>query len=126
MNNMLFSIDYYNVLKEDDSVMILEGWIVSEGSNRNNTYFPLDAIKDAYLSVLNKPILCIFDGFDFKEHARNNVTARNIQRIGTVPESSNGEIVERDGKNWQKIDVIIWKPYNQEIINRLKTNDNVK
>lgn len=124
LQKMYFAINYLKVMQENQYVMILEGLIVSEGSNRNGTYFSLDAINNAFPTIANIPIICIYDGFDFKEHARNSYEEKNVQRIGVVPESNQGEIVNIDNKNWQKINLIIWKSYSSGLVETILQHNN--
>ncbi len=118
-NKMYFSIDYSQIMKENKQSIIMEGFIVSEGSNLHETYFSLDAINNAFPSIANIPVICIHNGIDFKEHARTLTDEYQVQKIGMVPESNRGEIVEKNNKKWQKIDLIIWKAYADEAIRTL-------
>lgn len=122
MNKINFSIDYYQVLQDDDYKMILECYVVSDGSNRHNTFFDIETIKKAYPTLANIPLICLWDGYDFKEHARDDMAFKNQKFVGLVPETNRGEILEYQNKMWQKVDVIIWKAYNPEMAQRLAYN----
>lgn len=121
-----FAVDYYEIASQDDYKMILDCFVVSEGINRHGTFFRIETIENAYPTLANIPILCLWDGFDFKEHARDDESFSKLKFIGTVPETNHGKIVEKDGKLWQKVSIIIWKAYNPELAYRLATNKTTK
>lgn len=115
-------VDYYKVLQENKYIMILEAYIMSDGSNLNNTYFDIESIKEAYPTLANIPILCLWDGWDFKEHARDDYAFSQQKFVGNVPETNHGEIIEYQGKNFQKANILIWKAYVPEVAERLSKN----
>lgn len=121
-----FAVDYYDVAYQDDYKMILDCFVVSEGVNRHKTFFRIETIEEAYPTLANIPILCLWDGFDFKEHARDDESFSKLKFVGTVPETNHGQIVEKDGKLWQKVSIIVWKAYNPELSARLATNQTTK
>lgn len=126
MSKMNFAIDYFEIVQNDKYVMILDCYVVSDGANRHNTFFSLDVINEAYPTIANKPLLALFDGYDFKEHSRNNFDKDQERLIGVVPESNHGSIVQKNGKNWQKVKVIIWKSYNPKLVSRVVFNESTK
>ena len=129
MNEVLsFSIDYYKVLEDDPYITLLELYVVSEGSNRHDTYFDLSSIEDAIPSLPNKPLLAIWDSSsnDVKEHARNKIDFEKQDCVGNIPESLDAQIVDYKEKKFLKCKACVWKHYNPKISELLRNNTNTK
>ena len=122
-DKMQFSISHYDVLLDDPYIMLLDTYIVSEGENRNGSYFSLEAIENAIPTSPNKPMICIWDNTDFKGHANNPLEFKKQDIVGAIPETSNIEIVELEGKKFIKATSLIWKAYMPHVAEKLAKNE---
>jgi hypothetical protein len=113
-------VDFMNLLYEDDTVSIVEIYVLHEGINRNKTDISHEVVLDALATLANKPIYCILneplfrdDSTDFVEHARKDSDKKNILIFGTFPESAikAAEFVVIDDKTYLKVQAVLWKLY---------------
>ena len=127
MNEILsFSIDHYKILEEDNLITLIQLKPVITGSNRHNTYFSLETIKNAEPTLYNKPVICIWNKTDFVEHARTAKQKEMQDCVGCIPETNNSELIEEDGKTAQYINAAIWKHYFPNVALKLKNNETTK
>lgn len=123
MNEILnFGIDYMKVLEEDEYILIAEMYVVSVGANRHNTFIGESAINNALPTLANKPMCCIWDGYDFKEHSRSISEDKQRDCIGVIPQTNMGEIIEYKDKRFLKVRIAFWKYYYPEMIKKIAQN----
>lgn len=115
---------------ENPNLMKVKILVQHDGQNKNGSKFSLDAIKKAEPTIKNIPILAYIkqdeDGeVDFDEH--NMITKLTEtedglklttyyleQPIGLIPESTEIEYVEQDGRTYLQVTGYIWKRYSNE------------
>lgn len=115
----LLDIDFMQLIYEDETVSIAECYVMHEGVNRNKCDISHDIILTALPTLANRPLWCIPNSYfkdsstDFVEHARTDEQRKNILIFGVFPESSvkNAEFVEKDGKIYLKVNVVLFKIY---------------
>jgi len=121
MKKMKFSVDSYEVVANDPSFMVVQMDIISDGVNKHGTEFLAEDIAISIPKISNKPLNCIIQYGDFSDHARSKEEEKKQVGVGTVPESNRARMIEKDGKNFLRIDAIIWKylfPEASEIFKR--------
>lgn len=119
---MTFSIDNFEVMSNDDSLMIGRAYIVSDGDNAHGVGISKESMEKALPTLSNKPMLAIFENGDFNDHAKTEEDEIKRTQFGTVPETNMAEIVERDGLNWLTSNFVVWKRYEPEIAERLEND----
>ena len=135
MENLSLSFSLGNnlsILEEDENILLTEMYVVSTGESRpvavNGkaciTEFSLEAIKDASCTLLNKPMVCIWNKFqkDFKNHAYTKQDMALRIAIGVIPESCDIEYRQVGDKTFLVCKVAFWKKYFPEEIKRIATN----
>lgn len=131
------SLKIKEVLNQD--FMEIEILAVSEGLNRNNSYFTLESMKKAIPTFYNKFIMGYYRVNNFKsgegvfeEHNSDmrydreldefywSYTATNAEKpLGLIRESDKVEIIEKDGKHWIALTAVILTKYNREAVKHL-------
>ena len=131
--NLSFSIgSKLSILEEDENILLAEMYVVSTGESRpvavdkkiTTTKFPLEVIKEASCTLLNKPIVCIWNNVqkDFKNHAYTKQDAKLRIAIGVIPESCDMEYKDVDENTFLVCKVAFWKKYFPEEIKKIATN----
>lgn len=118
---MKFSIDSYEIIADNPSFMVLEIDIISDKTNKHGTEFIEEDMISSIPHLYNKPINGIIKHGDFSDHAYTKEDAKKQLGLGTIPETNNIKIVEKDGKKFLRINAIIWKylyPEASEILRR--------
>lgn len=125
-NTMKFEIQTYTVKDSDDSCAIVQADVVNVGKNYNQTNFSKEAITTAIPTILNTPLIGIYNGItdDFKSHAHTESEKRQTFAVGVVPESSNPHFEIRDnGLEYLVVDIVVWKSYFPQFFNRMAENE---
>ena len=124
-----FETDGLKILEQDDTIMLGVMDIVTVGRNVNMTDFPEEVINECKHTLMNKPIVCIFDkrattdSSDFTNHAHNEYDVMQRKNVGVVPESCEMQIVEKYGRKILQAKVAFWKHYYPEICEKLAKNE---
>ena len=142
MNKKSFVLDSKSLkIKEvlNQDFMEIEILSISEGLNRNNSFFTLESMEKAIPTFYNKFIMGYYRVNNFKsgegvfeEHNSDmkydkeldefywSYTAANAEKpLGLVRESDKVEIIEKDGKNWIALTAVILTKYNREAVKHL-------
>ncbi|MGL4802031.1 MAG: hypothetical protein ACRC18_07170 [Cetobacterium sp.] len=115
---------------ENPNLMKVKILVQHDGQNKNGSKFSLEAMKKAESSLKNIPILAYIkqdeDGeVDFDEHNMITkltqtddglkLTTYYLEKpIGLIPESSEIEYVEQDGRTYLQASGYIWRRYGNE------------
>ena len=124
-----FETDGLKILEQDDTIMLGVMDIVTVGRNVNMTDFPEEVINECKHTLMNKPIVCIFDkgvtvdNSDFTNHAHNEYDVSQRQQVGVIPESCEMQIVEKYGRKILQAKVAFWKHYCPDICEKLAKNE---
>lgn len=136
MDNFTHEVDYMKLLYEDPYVSVFELDALHTGWNPNECVIDEDCVWNSLPSFANKPLYGVIDNKwdpldgehnDFLEHFReeypNRITRDRILPFGCVPESGlkDAKLVERDGKQYLRINVVVWRnllPHVAEILKR--------
>lgn len=108
---------------EDPSFMVLEIDVLSNGTNHHGTEFLTEDIINSIPFISNKPLNCIIQFGDFVGHATNAREEKQQLGIGTIPETNDAKMVEKNGKMFLRLNAIVWKylyPEASEILKRRK------
>lgn len=138
MSLMTFSLDADKIkLKKilSGNFLQLEMKAVSEGENRNKSYFSLESLQDALPSFINKPILGYFNTKEGDFESHNGIWKKdpdtdepywdtnspNGERILGLIRESDSVFIEPDnkGKNWIVLTCALWVQYALPQIKRL-------
>ncbi len=135
---MILDIDKYVVktfeetkFKRDKRFLAVELWIVSDGENRNRSFFTYDSLVKAVEKFKMVSLSAKYEKHkdDFKGH---EVVYRGQdedgwaeydyieQPIGFIPDTANVRIVEDGGKNWLVADAVVWAERNRKIAKLLE------
>lgn len=120
--NLQLQISKYSLLEDDPFKSVLKVWIVSVGGNPNQTYFSKNAIEKASTTLYNQPVFCLWNGYDFLEHARNEQQEKDKRCIGVIPESSELQFEEYEGKEYLTGKLVVWKAYYPEFAQHLNND----
>lgn len=123
---MNFEIQNYNLKVQNDTYAVVQADVVNVGKNYNQTNFSKDAITAAIPTILNTPLIGIFNDImeDFKSHAHNEGERRQTYAVGVVPESANPHFEIRDnGLEYLVVDVVVWKNYFPQFFNKMAENE---
>jgi len=126
MKKIKFSVDSFEVIVNDPSFMVLQMDVISDGVNSHGTEFMAEDIVDSIPNISNKPINCTMEYGDFKNHAFTSEEEKKQVGVGTIPESNRAKMIVKDGKNFLRINSIIWKylfPDASEILTRREKVD---
>ena len=130
-----------NITDLGDNFLKLKIHAISDGVNNNQSNFLSESFEPSIPSFYNKPILGYYNKSinDFEEHNTNlqidekgNVFEDyhyegGERPIGVIPESSNIQIEDYNGKKWITIsDAIIWSDYSKQIADLIKKNKTKK
>lgn len=132
-----FEIDFMQELFNNNFCSIYEILLLHSGLNRNNCNISKEAVENSKASIVNKPLYAILNNKFFKEQANdfsNHFYGKNGEVFeeqgnifGVIPESSPIEWIEKDGKEYLKVQAVVWKKYSKIINTILKNRDgNVK
>lgn len=118
----------FSLLQHDDYCSIAQIDFLHLGENRNKCYISEESVKKSLKTFYNKPLLCILDNSiipslstDFLEHAWTEEDRKKFVAFGTIPESSDFELIKREnGKTYLTANVVIWKSYFPIVMNILK------
>ena len=131
------SLKIKEILNQD--FMEIEIFAISEGVNRNKSFFTLESMEKAIPTFYNKFIMGYYriennrsgEGV-FEEHNSDikydqefdefywSYTAPNAEKpLGLVRESDKVEIVDREGKKWIRLTAVILTKYNREAVKHL-------
>jgi len=131
-------VDFTRVLYENNNISIYEVDAILLGLNRHNMSIDEECIKESVSSFANMPMYCVIDNKynqldskynDFLEHFReeypNVITRDRILPFGVIPESAieKAKIVERDGKQYLRIQAVVWKRLLPHVSDILKRRD---
>ena len=138
MNLMTFSLEADKIkLKKilSGNFLQLEMRAVSEGENRNKSYFSLESLQNALPSFINKPILGYFNTKEGDFESHNGVWKKdpdteepywdtnspNGERILGLIRESDSVFIEPDnkGKNWIVLTCALWVQYALPQIKKL-------
>ena len=129
-------VDYMKLLYDSPDVSIYELDAIHLGVNANEMSIDEECVKNSLASFADKPLYCVIDNQfnpldsshnDFMEHFREEypwrISRDRILPFGCVPESalSDAKLVDRDGKTYLRINVVVWKsllPHVSEILQR--------
>lgn len=136
MDNFVREVDYMKLLYEDPYVSVFELDAIHTGWNPNDCIIDEECVWNSLPSFANKPLYGVIDNKwnpldgennDFLEHFReeypDRITRDRVLPFGCVPESGlkDAKLVERDGKVYLRINVVVWKnllPHVAEILKR--------
>lgn len=131
-----YDVDFLELLYENDNISIYQLDAIHLGVNRANMSIDEECVKRSINSFADMPLYCVIDNQfnpldgehnDFLEHFReeypDRISRDRILPFGVVPESSIplAKLVERDGKTYLRLQVVIWKrllPHVSEILQR--------
>ena len=127
-----FSVEYFNVVKEDSTFAICEVDLLHLGLNRNRSIFTKEGVEKCLDSFYNKPLLCIFNcedkdfASDFTSHASTKMDYNNRSFVGVIPmkEFSNPHWVNEDGKERLRVRALIWSFYCPTVLDILSHQNN--
>lgn len=135
-NIMKHEVDYMKLLYDDPNVSVYELDAITLGKNDNQLNITKECAEKSLPSFANKPLYGIIDNKwnvldgennDFMEHFREEyperLTRDRILPFGSVPESAvnDARFIERDGKIYLRMNVVVWKrllPHVSEILKR--------
>lgn len=125
-----FTLDYINILENDNDVSIVQLDLLHLGENRNKCDISRDCIDKSIKTFFNKPIIYrlnnkffIGESTDVVEHARNEEEEKTTFIAGTIPESSPVEFVDRDDKTYVRMVGVIHKLYQKTLMNILENRN---
>jgi hypothetical protein len=106
-NKLKFEIDDINLIEEvsDGQLAIAEVWVCNTGMNLHEKPISIETLKEAAPTLLNKFLICAFDGRDFEGHEYDQ------QIVGFFPKENNIKFVEKNGKIYLVANAIISKIY---------------
>ena len=131
-------IDYMELLYENRNISIYQLDAIHLGKNKNNMSISKECAEKSLPSFADSPLYCIIDNQydqlnwqnnDFLEHFREEMpwgaTRDRVLPFGTVPESAipNAKFVDRDGKTYLRMQVVVWKRLLPHVSNILKKRD---
>ena len=109
-----FEIADYKINDVNDTYAIVRADVVNVGNNYNQTHFSKEAIKAAIPTILNTPLIGIYNGItdDFKSHAHSE------------GENANPHFEIRDnGLEYLVVDIVVWKSYFPQFFKRMAKNE---
>ena len=114
-NKISFAVSKVDLLEEinNNELMKLRLWIVSEGVNRHGYLINFKAIQEAKSSLVGKPILVKYNKFqkDFEEHNLDE------SPVGVFLKSEEiYEMEDEDGIKWLAADAYVWKRYCKNVV----------
>ena len=121
-----FEVNRYNIKDSNDQFAIVQADVVNVGKNYNQTNFEKNAIQAAIPTILNTPLIGIYNGItdDFKSHAHTEGEKRQTFAVGVVPESANPHFEIRDnGLEYLVVDIVVWKNYFPQFFHRMAENE---
>ena len=114
MKTVSFSIDKYELKEISDSQFAkLRMYVCHDLDNKNLSWLDLNTIKEAEVSIFNKPIIMKLNmtGKDFEEHDTMAVP------VGFIPEIGHNLHYETiEGRTYLVVDAIIWKYYSSNTL----------
>jgi hypothetical protein len=116
MQRLTFKIDKFKTLEDinNDQLMILELWIVSEGDNAHRLPIPRNAIIESASSIIGKPVL-----YKYSEKT-DDLMAHEVDEISCgVTALNKADYCFREddeGKLWLVCRAYVWKIYYPEIV----------
>ena len=123
---MNFEISNYNIQESNSTYAVVRADIVNVGKNYNQTNFSKKAIEGAIPSILNTPLIGIYNGItrDFKSHAHTESEKNLTYAVGVIPESANPHFEIRDnGLEYLVVDMVVWKNYFPQFFDRMAENE---
>lgn len=127
LETMNFEIQNYSIKDSNDTYAIVQADVVNVGTNYNQTHFSKEAITAAIPTILNTPLIGIYNDLadDFKAHAHTEGERRQTYAVGVIPESANPHFKIRDnGLEYLVVDIVVWKNYFPQFFNRMAENEN--
>lgn len=125
---MNFEISNYSIKDSNSNYAIVQADVVNVGNNYNSTHFSKEAITAAIPTILNTPLIGIYNGVmdDFKSHAHTESEKSQTYAVGVVPESANPHFEIRDnGLEYLVVDIVVWKNYFPQFFNKMAENEEV-
>jgi hypothetical protein len=105
-NVLKFNVDDIDLIYEDDGQLaIAEILCCHAGNNLHNLEIPLETLKRAAPTLLNKFLVAGFDGRDFEGHEKDE------RIIGFFPKENDLKFVEKNGRTYLSARAIISKVY---------------
>ena len=123
---MNFEVLNYSIKDSNDQCAIVQADVVNVGKNYNQTNFSKGAIKAAIPTILNTPLIGIYNGVtdDFKSHAHTEGERHQTYAVGVVPESANPHFEIRDnGLEYLVVDIVVWKSYFPQFFHKMAENE---
>lgn len=123
---MKFEVQNYSVKDSNSNYAIVQADVVNVGNNYNQTHFSKEAITAAIPTILNTPLIGIYNGVmdDFKSHAHTEAEKSQTYAVGVVPESANPHFEIRDnGLEYLVVDIVVWKNYFPQFFERMAKNE---
>ena len=123
---MKFEIQTYAIKDSNDNYAIVQADVVNVGKNYNQTNFSKEAITAAIPTILNTPLIGIYNDIvdDFKSHAHTEGEKRQTYAVGVIPESANPHFEIRDnGLEYLVVDIVVWKNYFPQFFHRMAENE---
>lgn len=121
-----FEVSNYSLKDSNDNYAIVQADVVNVGTNYNQTHFSKEAITAAIPTILNTPLIGIYNGIidDFKSHAHTEGEKRQTFAVGVIPESANPHFKIRDnGLEYLVVDIVVWKNYFPQFFNKMADNE---
>lgn len=123
---MNFEVSNYSIKDSNSNYAIVQADVVNVGNNYNQTHFSKEAITAAIPTILNTPLIGIYNGVmdDFKSHAHTQGEKSQTYAVGVVPESANPHFEIRDnGLEYLVVDIVVWKNYFPQFFNKMAENE---
>lgn len=123
---MNFAVIDYKVKDSNENYAIVQADVVNVGKNYNQTHFSKEAITAAIPTILNTPLIGIYNGItdDFKSHAHTESEKSQTYAVGVIPESANPHFEIRDnGLEYLVVDIVVWKSYFPQFFHRMAENE---
>lgn len=123
---MNFAVIDYKVKDSNENYAIVQADVVNVGKNYNQTHFSKEAITAAIPTILNTPLIGIYNDImeDFKSHAHTEGERKQTFAVGVIPESANPHFKIRDnGLEYLVVDIVVWKSYFPQFFSRMAKNE---
>lgn len=127
-----FSVEYFDIVKNDDTFAICEVDLLHLGLNRNRSIFTKEGVEKSLDTFYNKPLLCIYNckdsqfASDFTSHAQSDLDSSSRAFVGVIPmkEFSVPHWVVEDGKERLRVRALIWSFYCPTVLDILSNQNN--
>lgn len=107
MEVLKFNVEDVNILQyvSDEQLAIAEIYVCHDGDNSHGMPIPLESIKEASNTLLNKFLVADYDGYDFLDHTKTQ------KILGFFPSENNLRFIEKNNKTYFVANAIISKLY---------------